>query len=270
MYIPIIDCHTHVYPDKIAAKAAAGTGSFYGLDMKYSGTVSECKAQSSKAGVVHSVIFSVATTPKQVRSINDFIAQTASRDNDFFTGLGAIHPYTEDIEGELIYVKQLGLEGVKIHPEIQGFKLDDEHSLEICRLCEKHGLILLAHTGDKRFDMSNPNRLKTVLERFPGLRVVAAHFGGWSVWEQARNALLGYDNLYVDCSSSLPFLPSDEAADMIYEFGTDGVVWGSDYPMWDYKEEIDRFYALPLGDEDREKVLYKNAQKIFRIKLKSV
>lgn len=267
---PIIDCHTHVYPDKIAEKAANGTGSFYGLDMKYSGTVSECKTESTKAGVVHSVIFSVATTPKQVRPINDFIAETVSRDSDFFTGLGAIHPLTDDLDGELRYVKGLGLKGVKIHPEIQSFKIDDERSFEICRLCEKYNLILFAHTGDKRFDMSNPNRLRRILDSFQRLTVVAAHFGGWTVWEQARSALMGYDNLYVDCSSSLPFLPESEAVDMIREFGSDKVVWGSDYPMWDYAKEINRFYGLPLTDEEQEKVLYKNAQKIFGIKLKSV
>lgn len=267
---PIIDSHVHVYPDKIAEKAAMGTGSFYGLNMTYNGTVSQLKEESKKVGIAHAVIFSVATTPKQVRSINDFIAQTVSEDKGFFTGLGAIHPLTEDIEGELKYVKQLGLKGVKIHPEIQNFILDDERSLEICRLCEKYDLILFAHTGDKRFDMSNPNRLKTILEKFPNLTVVAAHLSGWSVWEQVKNTLPKYKNLYVDCSSSFPFLSYDKAVELVREYGSERVMWGSDYPMWDYTKEVSRFNGLPFTESERENILYKSAQKLFGISLKSL
>lgn len=267
---PVIDSHVHVYPDKIAEKAAEGTGGFYGIAMRYNGTVSQYREESRKVGVVHSVIFSVATTPKQVHSINNFIARTVESEPDAFTGLGTMHPDVENYEEEIAYIKQLGLKGIKLHPDIQGFALDDERCMKIYELCEKYGLILLLHTGDERYDYSNPDRLTRVLKAFPKLTVIAAHFGGWSVWKQAGLILPDYANLYVDCSSSLAFLTPDEAAELIYRYGSERVLWGSDYPMWDYGEEMRRFEALLLDENERANILYKNAQKLFGITLKSV
>ena len=39
------------------------------------------------------------------------------------------------------------------------------------------------HTGDYRYDNSNPNRVLPVLKAYPKLTLIGAHFGGWSVWE---------------------------------------------------------------------------------------
>ena len=36
-----IDAHCHIYPDAIAARAVAGTGSFYDLPLVYRGTLSD-------------------------------------------------------------------------------------------------------------------------------------------------------------------------------------------------------------------------------------
>ena len=73
--MPVVDVHVHIYPDKIALKAAKGIGSFYDIGMHYDGRLDTLKAVSARSHVVHSVIFSVATTPHSVHSINTFIAQ---------------------------------------------------------------------------------------------------------------------------------------------------------------------------------------------------
>ena len=40
-------------------------------------------------------------------------------------------------------------------------------------------------------------------------------------------------------------------------------MWGSDFPMWDHKEELERFNKLGLSDSDKEKILYSNAAKLL-------
>ena len=261
----IIDAHCHIYPDKIAEKAAAATCDFYeGLGSTLNGTVSTLSKEAKIAGIKHCVVQSVATTPKQVSSINHFIAKSVAESNGEFTGLGTLHPDSEDIEADVEEIISLGLRGVKLHPDIQQFKIDDYRMLKIYELCEGK-LPLLIHTGDHRYDLSNPNRMMPILEIYKNLTVIGAHFGGWSVWEEATEKLCKYKNFYVDCSSSLYAMTPQKAKELIMAYGTNRVLFGTDYPMWEPKAEIERFMQIDLTDKEREDILYNNAAKMFDI-----
>ena len=74
----IIDAHCHVYPTAIAAKAVNNIGKFYDINMYGLGTAEDLLETGSKAGITQYLIFSVATTPHQTKSINEFIAKTAA------------------------------------------------------------------------------------------------------------------------------------------------------------------------------------------------
>ena len=261
----IIDAHCHVYPDKIAAKASGATGNFYRLQMEYDGSVSAMLEAGEKAGIYKYVIQSVATTPKQVRSINEFIKSVVDEYPDKMHGLGTLHPESEDLKGDVEYLTELGLKGVKLHPDIQQFKLDDYRCLKIYELCEERGLPMLIHTGDSRYDYSNPNRLIPILDIYDRLTIVGAHFGGWSMWEKASELLWEKKNFYVDCCSSFYALSDEKIVEIIRRYGTDRVLFGSDYPMWNPKTELERLMALPLTDEEKEKILSFNAVKVFGI-----
>ena len=263
---PIIDCHCHIYPDKIAVKASHSTGTFYDMEMNYDGKLSTLEEIGKSAHISHSVVFSVATTPKQVKSINEYIASVVAASHGKMTGLGTLHPDSDDMEEDIRHLRELGLRGVKLHPDIQRFKLDDYRCLKIYELCEGN-LPVLIHAGDKRYDYSNPNRLKPILETFTGLQVIAAHFGGWSIWEEASRELCGYENLMVDCSSSFPWLDRETSKSIIRRYSADKVLFGADYPMWNPAEQAEYLLSLGLSDEENRKIFYQNAQKLFGIKL---
>lgn len=260
----IIDCHCHIYPEKIAAKAVESIGKFYDLPMSYNGTASQMIQKSREAGITHSVVFSVATTPHQVASINKFIADEVSAEKSLI-GLGAVHPESENQQADIDSVVSLGLRGVKLHPDIQGFAADDPRCMRIYELCRERGLVVLIHMGDLRYDFSNPNRIIPVLEKFDGIKIVGAHLGGWSLWKEAEKTLSGYKNFIVDCSSSLAFMPPDEAKRIIRAYGADRVLFGTDYPMWEFKAELERFFDLGLSKEENEAILYNNAARLFGI-----
>ncbi len=264
MNYPIIDCHCHVYPDKIADKAVESIHSFYDIEMGYDGRISTLIEKGEKNGVKHYIVFSVATTPKQVQSINSFIADTVKSSGGIMTGLGSLHPDSVNIEEDFRHLKELGLKGVKLHPDFQKIEIDDERCEKIYELCRGEMPVLL-HTGDSRYDFSNPDRMVNVLEKFPDLTVVGAHFGGWSVWDEAAEKLSAYPNFYVDCSSSFDWLTAEKTKDIIRAYGADKVMFGSDFPMWSYEQELDRFFGLGLTEEETEKILYKNAVRIFGI-----
>ena len=104
-----------------------------------------------------------------------------------------------------------------------------------------------------------------MLDIFKGLTFIGAHFGGWSIWEQASKELVNYDNLYVDCSSTFYAIPKEKTKQLIDAYGTDRVLFGTDYPMWNPKTEIDYFYSLGLSKEDNKKILHDNAVRVFNL-----
>ncbi len=261
----VIDAHCHIYPEKIAARAAKSTGDFYDEIPYADGTVDAMLAEGISAGIDHFVVQSVATTPKQVKSINEFIAQSVADNKDRLTGLGTLHPDSEDQEGDVRHLKELGLHGVKLHPDIQNFRVDDERCLRIYELCRRENLPLLLHTGDKRYDNSNPNRMLPILKTFSSLTVVGAHFGGWSIWEEATKLLSGCPNFYVDCSSTMMYCDAATVEKMIRVYGADRVLFGTDYPLWSSAQELDRFAALQLSDEEKRLILSENARKVYGV-----
>ena len=262
----IIDSHCHIYPDKIAEKAAAGTGNFYSLQPYYDGKIDTLLEHGAWAGIDHFIVQSVATTPRQVSSINNFIAASVAESNGKMTGLGTLHPDSEDIEADVNEVLKLGLKGVKLHPDIQNFKVDDYRMLKIYELCEGR-LPILMHTGDNRYDNSNPNRLMPILDIYKNLTVIGAHFGGWSIWEDAAKQLNKYENLYTDCSSSLYAITPEKAKELIELYGAERVLFGTDYPLWAPEDEIERFMQIDLSEKQRADILCNNAAKLFGIKV---
>ena len=142
---------------------------------------------------------------------------------------------------------------------MQKFALDSPAAMEMFAAVEGK-LPIIIHTGDHRFEYSNPRRMKKVLEAFPKLVCVCAHLGGWSEWDDACRTLTGYENVYVDTSSSLYAMKPEEARKIIRCYSRDRVLFGTDYPMWNPAEELERFHRLQLTDDEEEKILCLNAQ----------
>jgi predicted TIM-barrel fold metal-dependent hydrolase len=120
--------------------------------------------------------------------------------------------------------------------------------------------------GDENVDTSSPERLSHIIGEFPNLVVIAAHFGGYQMWDRSLKHLVG-KAVYFDTSSSLWKLDRDKALEMICCHGVDRILFGTDYPMWDHKEELERLLALGLTGEELEKVLWKNACSLLKIQL---
>ena len=261
----IIDCHCHIYPDAIAERAVAGTSSFYDLPSVYNGKASQLYELGERLGIDHYVVFSVATTPHQTASINEFIARAVAESRGMMTGLGTVHPDSDTLEADIDHLLKLDLRGVKLHADIQAIAADDPRCMKIYAICQERGLPMLLHTGDFRFDYSNPTRIARVLEAFPKLTVLGAHLGGWSVWEDAERILPQYPNFVVDCSSSMYTLSPQKTLEIIRAYGADRVLYGTDFPMWPMEKELESFAKLELTVEERELILHKNAEKLFGI-----
>lgn len=265
----IIDAHCHIYPDGIARKAVAAVDKFYdGLPADhYDGTVSTLVKSGSAAGITGFVVHSVATSPHQVESINRFIAKSMADSNGAFIGMGTMHLEAESLRGDFEALQALGLHGVKLHPDIQRFNVDDPRAMEIYAMCEAAGLPVCVHTGDYRYDYSNPPRVVNILKAFPKLKFIGAHFGGWSVWDEAARTLSDFDNIVVDSSSSFYALSTERIRELMRVWSSDRVLFGTDYPLWPQQPDIDRLLSLDLTDDDYEKIFWKNTAELFGLSI---
>jgi predicted TIM-barrel fold metal-dependent hydrolase len=256
----VIDFHAHIYPERIAPRAAVSAGGFYGVSAEKDGTAGTLLDAGRRGGIDRFVVFSVTAVPGQVGNINNYIA-SACAEHPEFIGFGTLHQDMEDPGAEIDRIAALGLKGVKFHPDMQRCDIDDEAMMRLYGLLEGR-LPVIIHCGDYRYSYSHPRRLVKVIDRFPGLTIVAAHFGGWSLFEIALD-LLRDRFCYLDISSSIPFMGARRAGELIGIYGAERILFGSDYPMWDPAACLEQFLELKLSGEDRELILYKNALRIL-------
>ena len=263
----IIDIHTHTYPEALSEKAVKNLGEFYNFHVAGRGTYDDLEATSKPYGVVGFLLFSVATNAHQVEKVNNGIAELVkkSRERGFETfGYAGMHQDFPDFEGELDRIEKLGLQGVKIHPDIQGVDIDDPRLLKLYEIMEGR-LPLYLHMGDDRpqYRFSEPNKLAKIKKIFPKLTVVAAHLGGYRAWDEAERTLCDIDGVYFDTSSALWAMTPERANELIRAYGTERVMFGTDYPVMEAKEEIERLLAVGLTDRELDDVFYNNAKRFL-------
>ena len=276
----IIDFHTHTFPDKIASaaieklKAASHTHAFT------NGTEAELLASMAACGIEKSVVLPVATNPAKISHINDISAEKNKTGRLIY--FAAMHPDCENMRDELRRIRNFGIKGIKLHPVYQNIDFDDIRTLRILECAEEFGLITVTHAGlDVGFpgvERCTPAMIKNAVSEIRPKRLVLAHMGGWRVWQEAAELLSGRD-IYIDTSFSIgkmsqdtPYYSSDElqllsldsAKDIISAFGDDKVLFGTDSPWSDQKTAIDNILKLPIADDVKEKILYKNAEELLK------
>lgn len=258
----VADVHAHIYPGKIAEKATASVGVFYEMPMKQIGLPHVLAEAGTSAGIDRFIVSSVATKVTRVASINQFLAGKCKKYPQF-DAFAAWHPEVENVEEKLDEIQRDGFLGIKLHPDFQEFYLDAPDMISFYRAAQKRNLVVLFHMGDYRTDFSSAYRLLRVLEKIPEFTCIAAHLGGFTEWETARKELTG-TNVYVDTSSSLFSLSAEQARSSIAHFGVDHTLFGTDFPMWNPAEELERFFSLGLSEQENRAILYENYARLFR------
>lgn len=260
----IIDIHTHIYPREIAQRATDSIRDFYhiGEDGKMDGSVEMLLQQGAAAGISQYVVLPVSIRPDRVQEINDF-AKAQADIHDCFVPFGTVHAKMDGLVEEAQRIMDLGLHGIKMHPDSQRFAIDDPRIFPLYEAIQGK-LPVLFHMGDSRYNYSHPLKLRKILDFFPQLQVIAAHFGGYSMYQLAYDVLKD-TNCIFDVSSSLMFMEDGEAEKYINAYGAERMAFGSDYPLWDPVEEMQQFLRLRLTPEQMEQIAYKTAKRFLHL-----
>jgi len=155
-----IDAHAHIYPDEIAIKASMATAEFYDISMNCDGRLQTLLERGEQAGIEKHMVLGVAITPERVVSINNYLMRTESENPDRLIGFGAIHPDMPDIRRELRRIRAGGLQGVKIHADMQKVPLDGAGVIGVLRILAEENMPAMLHMGDPRFSYSAPGSCK--------------------------------------------------------------------------------------------------------------
>ena len=266
----IIDFHTHIFPDKIAARTlqilsdnterVGGVREVPNTD----GTLAGLKKSMKENSIDYSVVMPIATTVTQSNTINSFAAEINGRDNIF--SFGSVHPMQENCADELCRIKQLGLHGIKLHPEYQGVNVDSPECAAVVEKCMELGILVMFHAGrDIGIEPplhGEPERFRRLLDMTGADNIIAAHMGGWRLWDDVEKYLVG-QKIYFDTSYSFHFMNDEQIMRIIRNHGADKILYGTDSP-WDVQSRCaDKIAQMPLTADEKEKILYKNGASLM-------
>ena len=161
-----------------------------------------------------------------------------------------------------------GIKGVKFHPNYQDFSVDDPKLFPLYEGLFEAGLITLFHAGvDLWYPDSNrgqPRQFDRLLTMFPGAIIIAAHMGGFRSWDEVETNLVGKE-IYFDTAYSFEELGAERMARLIKSHGVEKILFGTDAPWTDPKEEIARIRSLDLTEEEISNILGENARRLLRL-----
>jgi len=260
----LIDFHTHCFPGKIAQKAVEKLSfASGGLKNHTDGTTEGLQKLMKESGVDKAVVLNIATNAHQQKSVNDFAA--AINESEDIISFGSVFPDSEDVLYELERIKALGLKGVKLHPDYQGFSVDDEKMKPIYKKISQLGLITVFHAGhDYGFAPpygATPDKMEKALSWFES-PVVAAHWGGVGCFEETLKRLCGKD-IYFDTSFGYSQMPKYYAQKIFDSHGADRLLFGTDSPWHTAEMELRLLNSLEISEEDMEKITHKNAFRLL-------
>ena len=230
------------------------------------------------------------------KKANDTMAEAISRRPDRFRGFAALPMQDVDAAIDEMYraVKQLGCVGVLVN----GFSqidtpdhylyLDDPIYRPFWAELEKLDVPFYMHPREPMpcnlgQMQGHPWRLMCsgLFDEFPKLKYILGHLGEplpFCIWRTqnrinktsrgipAKRSLVEYmqENMYFTTSGQFR---TPALMNVLAEFGSDRVLFATDFPFEEISDACEWFDHCPIGEEDRYKIGRSNSEKLFKLEL---
>jgi predicted TIM-barrel fold metal-dependent hydrolase len=260
----IIDFHTHIFPDSLAERAINALKAHSPESKSYTdGTLAGLKKSMKEAGITRSVLLPIATKPSQVATINKTCTDLMASDTVPF---GTLHPGAESFTTDIAFLVSSGVKGVKFHPEYQDFFIDEPRYFPLYEALEASGLIVVFHAGKDpgpfTCDHALPPAFRKIHAGFPRLRIVAAHMGGWKVWNEVEKHMLELP-IYFDTSAIREWMAPSEFLRLARKHGTERLLFGTDSPWFDQSGDVAWIDSMKLTQTEKERIFFRNAEALL-------
>ncbi len=267
----IIDFHTHIYPEWVAAKILPAAKRKLKVAVPGSGAPGDLRRMMQAAGIADSVLLPLAKGKEDVSSLNDWIL-SVSEESKELTAFGAVHPFMPNLEAELDRLAAAGVRGVKMMPLLQEVYPDGPCCGRLYEALIERKMILVAHAGrdplDRQEVFGTPQRFSRAVECYPELRVVLAHLGGLRMWDDVRRHLLhAGENVYFDTAYVSFYMGPGDMLELIRDIGPERVIFGSDYPWEEPGRAAEIIKGLGLEAAEAQAVLCKNAADLLGMRI---
>lgn len=272
----LIDVHAHTFPDAIAERAIKKLveKTNHTIAAVSDGTLSGLLDQMRKSHVDASVLCPIATRPEQWEGIlNEACAiregAYGAEARAHLIPLSSVHPADPLAETHLKQVAERGIVGIKLHPYYQEFVLDAPEMLRVFACCRDLDLVVQCHCGyDIGFPFDpicSPDRVRRVIDAVPGIKLIAAHLGGWRDWRRVRDCLVG-QNVYLDTAVLQINVEDADARAILHEHPAERLLFATDAP-WTRVEDGVRFVQREQLPAEAERAIFgANAATLFKWK----
>lgn len=263
----IIDFHTHCFPDKLAPKAIAQLEHIIHWTPFTDGTYGDLRKKMSEWGVDRAICLNVATNAKQQFNVNNFAASI--NDQVHTCAFGSVHPDSENMMEEFARIRTLGMQGIKLHPDYQGFEIDDPKLFELYDACSQTGTFCVYHSGwdpvSPDYTRVTPQKVMRVHELFPKFKMVLGHLGGFASWDDVYEIICGH-GILMDTALIAGLLPVPLFVNIVNKNGAENIVFGSDCP-WQRSIDTAKYIdAAPISSAQKDRIFYQNALELLNWK----
>ena len=276
----IIDFHTHIFPPWLKERRDEYSKSDPCFSLLYSqpqakiATAEELLASMDEVDIDLSVVLNIGWASQELCvKTNDYILDSVSRYPKRLVGFCAIQPGARDAAiAEIERCAKAGAKGIgELRSDVQGFKLADKTTMKpLVDAALKHDLILLTHSSEpvgheySGKGRITPDILYSFITAFPNLKLVCAHWGGglpfYALMPEVAKALA---NVFFDTAATA-FLYKPEIFEQVsHIIGSDKILFGTDYPLMHQNRVITQIGSSGLSEEDKNKILGANAQKLL-------
>ena len=229
-------------------------------------SLDQLKALALRNGIGKVLLLTIAIDQSQeaTRKRNDATLRLMEEDLNFFLGacyLNATHD-PEFSQQEAVRCVRAGMVAIKQHMDAFA---DDPRQDPISEVAAELDVPIVWHAWYKRSDKypheSDASQIARLARRTPRARYVMAHLTG--VGRRGVQDVADLPNVWVDTSGCWPESEIVEYA--VRHLGADRVVYGSDYVGRDYAVQLARVLGAGILEEDREKILWKNAASLLKL-----
>ena len=219
-------------------------------------------------------------TPPSIGDPNEWLIRNLPSYPEI-VGFACINPLSRNSVEKLEKAWSQGLLGVKLHPPIQRFRINDSKAYSFYSKAQELGVILDFHTGVHGWRLMEyrPLLLDDVAYAFPDLKIIIEHVGGRGLYDEALALLLNKRNVYAGISSCLNeethkawYIGTEGVEELADLIGEDRLIYGTDFPCicscgdqyGPNRRHLNILRDLELEEEVYEVIIYKNAERVLK------
>ena len=267
--------HAHVFP----------------ADVNPGGTIDRLLQMLDACEIAGAVCFAPFGYQVEGRDVepNDWLAKElkgASRRSRLH-GFGTLELGRRDVAQQVRRIADLGLKGIKMHPNAQRFDILSDTAFDAYRAAEELDLFITFHSGVHHYRLKEYNVLSfdEVAQQFPKLRFSMEHVGGYHFFAEALAVIFnnipfppepgrrcmvfgGLTSVFTQHYNRFWYMSRERMDELIAQVGAQQCIFGLDFPYnleENTKLAIQTLRSLELKPDELSLILGGNLRRELRL-----